>query len=483
MKFKNFSEKSQGKFTCHYGSFLEKKIVLYLKVKNNTIVPTANIDPSFIELEYGQNTTIKCKVTGILTPKVYWFFKNELINNNQNFEISDNLLFIKNANENINGEITCQALGKDNVLVKAKSVIFVKNIRILVRIQPNELDIQIKSKISLSCEIIQPKIADISNLKYLWYKDNKILENFNLNQIEFTISSINQSGNYSCQVYDGDNKSDHAYFKIKVIQTLNDVDVNISSDNKIDYQNKILIAKERDNITLNCNSNAGDSQVYWNITTLNGQFEKNGKELVLNDIKQYSSGKYECVVKLPEFNKEFKNYINLTIFVYEPIKLKITKRYDNNILMLDCNLVQGLPHPEISWNKDGFKFHNIQEIKSPQMHSISIDQTNQANYGTFKCMAKNYFENVSEEFNLGIENHFFFKFNQYSKGPSQIEIKTTTEATTKLSRTSNYPAWSGNLSLSINSSVKYEIDIGSNIEITCNSLSHSNKVSMILYTI
>lgn len=320
-------------------------------------------------------------------------------------------MIFTNFNEKTQGNYQClygpMMDKKINLDIKLK-VLDENDSIFLVEVQPNELEVSYESNVSLNCNIIQPKISDTSNLKYIWYKDNRILENFNQKQIEFTISSFNQSGNYSCQVNHYEKKSEQAYSQIKVIQTIKKPLIT-SSKYEIDYQKSNLIVKEGDNITLNCLTNADNSQVYWYIATSDNKTEKNGKELVLSDINQNFNGIYECVVKIPE--KEMRISIDLKVAVYEPIKLKITEKYENNILKLDCNLIQGLPFPKISWTKDGNDFENIHEIISPQIYSISINQTDKANFGTFKCIAKNYFESVYEEFDFGIKNNLTNNFN------------------------------------------------------------------------
>lgn len=313
-------------------------------------------------------------------------------------------MLIKNANENTNGEVTCRAIGKDNIFAEDSALIFVNDNRILLKIQPQESIVQIGSDINLSCDIIQPNIGDLENLTYVWSKDSIILNDFNQRQFNFRTKSLNESGLYSCQVFDGDRKSEPSNSNIKVIPNPNSI--TIISNHKIDYNNSKLVVKESDSVNLKCEAEADDNQVHWNInSTLNGLSQKFGKELFLNSILQNQSGNYECVVKKPQVEKELRYAINVYAVKYEPLIIEINTSYLKNILRLDCNVVQGLPSPKISWTKDGLEIDNlIEEMKTFFLHSISIDQTNKDNIGTFKCTADNDLENVQQEFHFGIDH-------------------------------------------------------------------------------
>ncbi|RMZ93123.1 Basement membrane, partial [Brachionus plicatilis] len=335
--FKNFNRDNQDTYQCTYGETLENSLNLTLFIKGAIIDPTAKLDDNNIELLYGQNKTIECTVTGYPKPNITWLFKNELINDTKNFETFNNVLLIKNANENTNGEVTCRAIGKDNIFAEDSALIFVNDNRILLKIQPQESIVQIGSDINLSCDIIQPNIGDLENLTYVWSKDSIILNDFNQRQFNFRTKSLNESGLYSCQVFDGDRKSEPSNSNIKVIPNPNSI--TIISNHKIDYNNSKLVVKESDSVNLKCEAEADDSQVHWNInSTLNGLSQKFGKELFLNSILQNQSGNYECVVKIPQVEKELRYAINVYAVKYEPLIIEINTSYLKNILRLDCNV-------------------------------------------------------------------------------------------------------------------------------------------------
>lgn len=165
---------------------------------------------------------------------------------------------------------------------------------------------------------------------------------------------------------------------------------------------------KRDNTVLQDRSLQSDSDsIYTEGTTLATS------ELNLVNISSAQAGRYQCMVS-NSYGTTYSAKVKLSVFVY-PSFTKRPKDITVNIgstAKLECS-AQGLPNPQISWQKDGG--NDFPAARERRMHKMPTDDmlfivnVKLTDSGVYSCIAKSIAGSITANATITVIGNFIFK--------------------------------------------------------------------------
>uniref|UniRef100_A0A915MGL1 Ig-like domain-containing protein n=1 Tax=Meloidogyne javanica TaxID=6303 RepID=A0A915MGL1_MELJA len=125
-------------------------------------------------------------------------------------------------------------------------------------------------------------------------------------------------------------------------------------------------------------------------------------ELIVSDVEDEDEGSYSCQAKNLAGNAIASAYVQIavppTIHVSQN-KQMITK--DDSII-LDCQVISGIPPPTIVWWKDGRQLFNDRYIQIQEGGRLTIPRADISDAGTYACKAENIAGSAIKPLTLGV---------------------------------------------------------------------------------
>uniref|UniRef100_A0A915MU68 Ig-like domain-containing protein n=1 Tax=Meloidogyne javanica TaxID=6303 RepID=A0A915MU68_MELJA len=125
-------------------------------------------------------------------------------------------------------------------------------------------------------------------------------------------------------------------------------------------------------------------------------------ELIVSDVEDEDEGSYSCQAKNLAGNAIASAYVQIAV---PPIihvsqnKQMITK--DDSII-LDCQVISGIPPPTIVWWKDGRQLFNDRYIQIQEGGRLTIPRADISDAGTYACKAENIAGSAIKPLTLGV---------------------------------------------------------------------------------
>ena len=366
-------------------------------------------------MEKKKSTRIVCYANGYPTPKINWLFNGkEIDDKNPNMYPSGKSLYVKNPNINLNGYITCQAIGSENNKAESSALlVYSYDLEPKVNLSVNTSNFTIGTLVQFNCTIMNKNKLWAQNFFYDWYKDGKLIETNSDQSYLVKLSSTSDSGYYSCQAKDSKDiqKSNKQEIFLQVYEK---IEIKIKFESNFAINNKTIQIKQGDNVTVSCNTNQIKNQsikTRW-VTDKIFSDQKNfnvssSSSFEINNADVKDSDKYICLANSNDSLVEsVRDYINIKVERYEPIELFLEHELTESQVTVDC-IYDGYPEPKVEWIKKVGSNSSVNFETEKILYGgikLIVNRTNTNSIINFECMAQNTFESKSVSINLWMSN-------------------------------------------------------------------------------
>lgn len=423
LQIRDFDFYSTGTYLCSISSeHVTKTLNLTIKSKNGNQIQV-KFEKSYYELKDNDKTEISCKTypkfdkEQNLIQNIQWLINDKDISSYRNLYAHGSKLYVMGAYQDLHGVLTCRAISKKGHFIEDTAVIRMnKQKSLYINIYPKISNPSIGDKIEIFCYLESlPDNKDLSNVEFEWRKDGNLVRESNFliinkqRSLSLTITSLQDSGLYSCQAFDQDNlKSNIGKVNIDVMDSKKEnVQIEIKSNKLI--KNRKIFLKQSDNITLDCLVKSSELVLPSNWFKVEGSLNSeyhlisnDGSRMTIMNIQPIHSGRYSCINLFGNsISQQISDYVEIIVEKYEPIEIYTEFHEEKDQYIIECFIKNGYPIPELNWVKVQSESRKNVIRYFPNSHiEIILDKKNNDIYGSYECRASNKFETKSKYFDV-----------------------------------------------------------------------------------
>ncbi|XP_043935320.1 carcinoembryonic antigen-related cell adhesion molecule 5-like [Protopterus annectens] len=367
------------------------------------LLPKPNITVNPEVVGQGHNVTLRCEIPDREYTVFSWYKDNQSINCSAGFRCSEDSpdLHISFAEENDEGNYSCSVTNpvsnntSDAVELKVYALLSKPNFTV------NPEVVEQGHNVTLRCEI-----ADREDTVYSWHKNNQGINcsagircSEDSPDLHIPLAEVNDEGNYSCSVKNPVSNNTSDTVELKVYVRVSKPIVTVTPE----------VVKEGDNVTLNCNTTAGNHLTYtWYINSSEPkcgdhyECSNESSELIIKAAKPADAGNYSCTAQ-NRLNNETSDFTSMTVY-YGPTSLtlhipadtcpndwidwfKVPEAvcvHENSSLKMSCE-AQSLPQSNYSWSFSNATYTGVL-IEASEVEMYNFNKENDGNY---TCTASN----------------------------------------------------------------------------------------------
>ena len=414
LKIRNFDSFNSGLYICSISTENETKTLNIKIIAKNQNELKIRFKKSYYELSDNKQAEISCNTYPISNETIEWFINEKNASDYKNLIVNGSKIFILNANQSLHGVITCRTKSKSGMTVEDTAVIRMnKKNTLYIDTYPKLSKPNIGDKITITCFLEPLKDNEVlGRIEYEWRKDRIPVRESNLLSIDrqgnlnLTITSLQDTGLYTCQAFSEDLKSNIGKVYVDVFDDKKEaIEIEIKSHKTI--KEKKIYVKQSDSFTLECviKSNEPIVQPKWYLIdgSLNSEHHlvsNNGSQITIKNIQPDHAGKYACYDYL-KLNQIY-SYLEVIVDKYTPINIYTEFSENEKNYIIECFVKDGYPFPQLEWikaPKDLKKFSINQYAKSHI--EILIEKNGIDIYGEYECRAENKYDSKSKIYKLG----------------------------------------------------------------------------------
>ncbi|XP_022810525.1 hemicentin-2-like, partial [Stylophora pistillata] len=222
-----------------------------------------------------------------------------------------------------------------------------------------------------------------SRLTIIYYNDS-------LSQLSIASASLQDSGNYTCNVTNGLNRTTDS--TLIVIQVKPSIETNPQADP----------VNEGGNLTLFCNASGSSLSISW---TKNGcainpsedtriRLSEDNEQLTITNVSRTDNGAYQCVAS-NNVGKATSDAATVTVRFKPEISQgpSNTIKVEGQTAVFSC-LVAGYPTPNVTWTKNDVELNIAANSKlnfsyKGGNHSLTVKNVQQLDAGKYRCVGNN----------------------------------------------------------------------------------------------
>lgn len=371
---------------------------------------------NYYELNDNDQATISCKTYPKSNSNIEWLINDQNANDFKNLYVNKDKVFIINASQSLHGVLTCRAKNKDGKIFEDTAVIRMnKKKALFVDTYPKLSRPNIGDRIQMTCILERLKDNQVLDaIEFEWKKDGVSVRESNSltvdreGNLNLTITSLQDTGLYTCQAFDIDLKSNVGKIYVDVFGEKKEASqVQIKSERAI--QDKKIYVKQGDNLTLECIIKSNEPVVkptwYKVDGSLSSEFysmPNNVSHITIKNIQLNNAGKYVCIENFNLY--QISDYVEIIVDKYKPIEIQLEFSEEENLYVIECFVNDGYPNPQLEWikaPKDLGKYTTNQYSK----HIEILIKKNDTNvYGQYECRGWNKYDSKSKIYELERKN-------------------------------------------------------------------------------
>ncbi len=417
-----FKPSNAGQYTCSLSSrdgTLEL-VVVNLIVKSESERPTVVISEKNKELNVGDNYEMNC--TTSLSGNVEWLFNNNKLTSDTSYLFPrGNILYIRDAQLDLNGYFTCRVVSaEDGQYVEDSTRLTVKekvpDVQLTALIAPQSADSYVGGSIKFICSLTDQSTGrdHSTNVRITWTKQNdRITSNQRQNENgEIVLYNLEEkdTGYYVCttqHLTSGQIYQAIASLKVNPLSQTNNQENKVGEEEDtavtqlvVDVSPKeVTLIQGRDAVFICTVKGGGNNKNKVEWTKMNGESLDpkrhiiNGLRLEIKNVQPEDRGYFKCEAT---YGSESTNdYVRVDVESREAPKLEIYPMEDEvqvdygSDAYAQCRVTAGIPTPSIEWKRaDGRPLSSKIEI-TLEGTLLRIQNAGKQEFGSYICIAKN----------------------------------------------------------------------------------------------
>lgn len=408
-----FKQVDAGQYTCIVSSSdgSTQVIVVNLRVKGQPtdpvfVPPSARISLKEKSVNEGDNFELSCIVSGTPEPKIEWLINNQKAEEVRNVFVRGNVLYVRDAQVELNGYFTCRALGQDGRLAEDSASIQVRRVEepdrsFEVRVTPLSSNTNVGDSVRLSCAVFDFEgntYSSSNELRFSWSKQSGSLPSgAYASGDSLTLYNIQEedSGSYVCNVENTENRMSGqgvSVVYVTRVQTIEPVE-----QLRVEVTPKEVSIKQGRDAELVCNVQGGRNPVVnWKKTGESLDPVRHivqGNKLIIKNAAPTDRGYFECEA---ESGSDYsRDYALVDIEPREEPKIEIYPNLEQidleygGVAYLQCRIIAGTPLPSTEWTRADGKPLSSKAVVSQEGGLLQINDAGRDEFGVYECVARN----------------------------------------------------------------------------------------------